>query len=384
MPSFESDSAARPRGSTGVAPPADKTAVRVRPAVGRVPVYKPGKPPAAVAGDLVAYKLSSNENPYPPLPGVLEATARAVTQMNRYPDMGNVAMTAALSARLGVEPERLAFGTGSVAVLYHLLQACCEAGDEVVYAWRSFEAYPIAVAITGATAVPVPLGPGAVHDLAAMQAAITPLTRIVLLCTPNNPTGPALGHAEVAAFLDAVPEDVLVAVDEAYVEFVTDPERVRGLDLVAERGNVVVLRTFSKAYGLAGFRVGYCVASPPIAAAVRAVALPFGVSVPAQAAVVASLDAEPALLERVDHLVRAREELVTGLRELGFPVPEAQGNFVWLPAGPRTAAYAEAFGAAALSVRPYATGDDQDGVRITVGEPEANARVLEVAATLPR
>ena len=280
--------------------------VRVRPAVGRVPVYKPGKPPAAVAGDVVAYKLSSNENPYPPLPGVLDATARAVAAMNRYPDMGNSGMTAALSERLGVSAERIAWGTGSVAVLYHLLQACCEAGDEVVYAWRSFEAYPIAVAITGATAVAVPLGPGAVHDLAAMQAAVTPLTRVVLLCTPNNPTGPALRHADVVAFLDAVPEDVLVVVDEAYVEFVTDPERVRGLDLVAERPNVVVLRTFSKAYGLAGFRVGYCVASPEIAAAVRAVALPFGVSVPAQAAVVASLEAEPALLERVAHLVTSR------------------------------------------------------------------------------
>ena len=358
--------------------------IRVRPALGRVPVYRPGRPPVPGSGDLVAYKLSSNENPYPPLPGVLEATARAVAQMNRYPDMGNVVMTAALSVRLGVPADAIAFGTGSVAVLYHLLQATCEAGDEVVYAWRSFEAYPIAVAITGATAVAVPLGPGAVHDLRAMLAAVTPATRVVMLCTPNNPTGPALRHAEVVAFLDAVPDDVLVVIDEAYVEFVTDPERVRGLDLVADRANVVVLRTFSKAYGLAGFRVGYCVAAPAIAAAVRAVALPFGVSVPAQAAVVASLEAEPALLERVAVLVEARGDLLAGLRGLGFAVPEAQGNFVWLPAGPRTAAYAEAFGAAALSVRPYASGDDQDGIRITVGEPEANARVLQVAAALPR
>ncbi|HWJ52842.1 MAG TPA: aminotransferase class I/II-fold pyridoxal phosphate-dependent enzyme, partial [Propionibacteriaceae bacterium] len=166
-------------------------AVRVRPAVARVPAYVPGKPPPTDGGR-VAYKLSSNENPYPPLPGVLEATARAVAQMNRYPDMGNVAMTSALADRLGVQANQLAFGTGSVAVLYHLLQATCDAGDEVVYAWRSFEAYPIAVLITGATPVPVPLGPGAVHDLAAMRAAITPATRAVLLCTPNNPTGPAL------------------------------------------------------------------------------------------------------------------------------------------------------------------------------------------------
>jgi histidinol-phosphate aminotransferase len=371
------------RGSKGVVPLSEAAAVRVRPAVMRVPVYVPGKP-AATDAALTAYKLSSNENPYPPLPGVLEATAEAVGRMNRYPDMGNVAMTSALADRLAVPANQLAFGTGSVAVLYHLLQATCEAGDEVVYAWRSFEAYPIAVLITGATPVQVPLGPGAIHDLAAMRAAISGATRAVLLCTPNNPTGPALPHAEVVDFVDSVPEQVMVVLDEAYVEFVTGPDRLRGLEVLAERPNVVVLRTFSKAYGLAGFRVGYCVARPELAAAVRAVSLPFGVSVPAQAAVLASLAAEPALLERVGALVRARDSLAGGLRELGFAVPEAQGNFVWLPAGPRTTAYADVFGAAGLSVRPYAAGDDQDGVRITVGEPEANERVLEVAATLPR
>ena len=357
--------------------------VPIRPAVARVPAYVPGRP-AAADGDRVAYKLSSNENPNPPLPGVLEATVRAVAQMNRYPDMGNVAMTSAVAERLGVQANQLAFGTGSVAVLYHLLQATCEAGDEVVYAWRSFEAYPIAVLITGATPVPVPLGPGAVHDLAAMRAAITSATRAVLLCTPNNPTGPALPHTEVIDFVDRVPEHVMVVLDEAYVEFVTAADRLRGLEVLADRPNVVVLRTFSKAYGLAGFRVGYCVAWPELAAAVRAVALPFGVSVPAQAAVLASLVAEPALLERVAELVRARDRLSAGLRDLGFAVPEAQGNFVWLPAGPRTTAYADAFGARGLIVRPFAAGDDQDGIRITVGEPEANERVLEVAATLPR
>jgi histidinol-phosphate aminotransferase len=357
--------------------------VRVRPAVMRVPVYVPGKP-AATDGGRVAYKLSSNENPYPPLPGVLKATARAVAQMNRYPDMGNVAMTSALADRLGVEANQLAFGTGSVAVLYHLLQATCEAGDEVVYAWRSFEAYPIAVLITGATPVPVPLGPGAVHDLAAMRAAVTSATQAVLLCTPNNPTGPALPQAEVVAFVDSVPEHVMVVLDEAYVEFVTGADRLRGLEVLAGRPNVVVLRTFSKAYGLAGFRVGYCVAQPELAAAVRAVSLPFGVSVPAQAAVLASLAAEPALLERVAELVRARDQLTGGLRELGFAVPEAQGNFLWLPAGPLTTQYAATFAGAGLTVRAFAAGDDQDGIRITIGEPEANERVLQVAATLPR
>ena len=177
--------------------------VRVRPAVARVPVYVPGKPAPTGLGS-PTFKLSSNENPYPPLPEVLEATAIAVGQMNRYPDMGNVAMTAAVSQRLGVPGERLAFGTGSVAVLYHLLQATCEAGDEVIFAWRSFEAYPIAVTITGATPMPVPLGPGAVHDLDAMLAAVTPATKAILLCTPNNPTGPGCGTDDVIDFVDPV------------------------------------------------------------------------------------------------------------------------------------------------------------------------------------
>ncbi len=357
--------------------------VRIRPAVSALPAYKPGLPAAGQDG-VAAYKLSSNENPYPPLPGVLAATERALGQMNRYPDLGNAAMAVALGTRLGVPAENLAFGTGSVGVLYHLLAAVCEPGDEVVYAWRSFEAYPIAVQITGATSVRVPLGPGGVHDLDAMLAAITPATRVVMLCTPNNPTGPAIAHADLERFLVAVPDDVLVMVDEAYVEFVTDPAAVRGLDLARGRANVVVLRTFSKAYGLAGFRVGYCVAEPTLAAAVRAVSLPFGISVAAQAAVLASLEAEPALLERVATLTLARTGLLDGLRGLGFGVPDAQGNFVWLPAGALTAGYAAAFGASGVVVRPYAAGEPGDGVRITVGEPGANALVLAVAAGLER
>ena len=349
----------------------------------RVPVYVPGKP-ARTGLDLPAFKLSSNENPYPPLPEVMEATAIAVAQMNRYPDMGNVAMTIALSERLGVPGDQLAFSTGSVAVLYHLLQATCEAGDEVIFAWRSFEAYPIAVAITGATPVPVPLGPGAVHDLAAMRAAITPATKAIMLCTPNNPTGPVLRQSDVIDFVSSVDDHIMIVIDEAYVEFVTDPVAVRGLDVLEGRPNVVVLRTFSKAYGLAGFRVGYCVAEPALARAVRAVSLPFGVSVAAQAAVLVSLAAEPALLDRVATLVLARDALAAGLRGLGFDIPDAQGNFVWLPAGPLTSDYTTAFGVAGLTVRGFAAGEPGDGIRITVGEPEANARVLEVAAGLPR
>jgi histidinol-phosphate aminotransferase len=355
--------------------------IRLRSAVAELPVYTAGKP-APVMDRTQSFKLSSNENPFPPLPGVIEATASAVAQMNRYPDIANTQMTSALSSRLGVPGEQLAFGTGSVAVLYHLLQATCEAGDEVVYAWRSFEAYPIAVQLTGATAVPVPLAPGAVHDLEAMRRAVTPDTKVIMLCTPNNPTGPALQHRQVINFIDSVPNDIMIVLDEAYVEFITDPQGLRGLDALAGRPNVVVLRTFSKAYGLAGFRVGYCVADPQVAGAVRAVALPFGVSIAAQAAVIASLDAEPLLLDRVAELVKARDALAVGLRDLGLEIPDAQGNFVWLPGGPQTEAYAAAFGRAGVAVRSYSSGGEWDGLRITVGEPAANELVLRVAAAL--
>ena len=355
--------------------------IRLRSAIAGLPVYTAGKP-APVSDRAPTFKLSSNENPFSPLPGVMEATAAAVAQMNRYPDIANTRMTSALSSRLGVPGEQLAFGTGSVALLYHLLQAACEAGDEVIYAWRSFEAYPIAVQLTGATQVPVPLAPGAVHDLEAMRQAVTPATKVIMLCTPNNPTGPALQHQHVIDFIDSVRDHIMIVLDQAYVEFITDPQGVRGLDAMVGRPNVVVLRTFSKAYGLAGFRVGYCVADPQVAAAVRAVALPFGVSIAAQAAVIASLDAEPLLLDRVAELVKARDALAVGLRDLGFDVPDAQGNFVWLPGGPQTEAYAAAFVRAGVAVRTFASGGDWDGLRITVGEPAANALVLEVAAAL--
>jgi histidinol-phosphate aminotransferase len=334
----------------------------------------PGKPPAPREG-LQTYKLSSNENPYPPLPGVLDAVARAATQMNRYPDMGCVDLYDALAAKLRVAPEQLAAATGSVAVLYHLLQAYCDPGDEVVFAWRSFEAYPIAVAVTGAVSVQVPLTADARHDLDAMAAAITDRTKVVVLCTPNNPTGPALRDAEVRHFLDRVPGHVLVVVDEAYREFVRLDDPLDAVSLVAERDNVVVMRTFAKAYGLAGLRVGYLVGPEPVATAVRACSLPFGVSSIAQAAAVAGLDAEAELLARVDAIVAERTRVAQALADQGWDLPEAQGNFVWLPLGDRTAAFAVAADEAGLMVRPFA----DEGVRVTIGEPEANDRFIDVA-----
>ncbi len=356
--------------------------ITIRPAIASLPVYKAGRPAPTVpepgSYQPVSYKLSSNENPYPPLADVLALVEVACGQMNRYPDAGNAAMIEAVAERLDVGQDQLAFGTGSVAVLYHLLQAVCDPGDEVVFAWRSFEAYPIAVQATGASCIMVPLGPAATHDLDALRAAITDRTKAVMLCSPNNPTGPTIPHDEVVAFIDAVPDHIMIMIDEAYVEFVTDPAAVRGLDTLAGHPNVVLLRTFSKAYGLAGFRVGFCVADPTVASAVRAVSLPFGVSVPAQAAVIASLAVEDALLERVAALVKARMAVVQGMRDLGFDIPDAQGNFFWLPAGERTLTWAGTFADAGLMVRPFAG----DGIRISIGEQPANCRVLEVAATL--
>ncbi len=241
------------------------TPPRPRDTIASIPAYVAGKPPAPRPGQQV-YKLSSNENPHPPLPGVVEAAEAAVAQMNRYPDMGNSALYAALSERLGVPQERLAAGTGSVAVLYHLLQAFCDPGDEVVYAWRSFEAYPIAVSATGAVSVQVPVDADGRHDLDAMAAAVTDRTKVVVVCTPNNPTGPSVTDSELRAFVAKVPDHVLVVVDEAYREFVREEDPVDGLALAAEHANVAVMRTFAKAYGLAGFRVGYLVAHADVAA----------------------------------------------------------------------------------------------------------------------
>ena len=351
---------------------------RPRDAVAAIPTYVAGKPPAPRPGQHV-YKLSSNENPYPPLPGVVEAAEAAVAVMNRYPDMGNNALYDALADRLGVPREQLAAGTGSVAVLYHLLQAFCDPGDEVVYAWRSFEAYPIAVSATGAVSVRVPVDADGRHDLDAMAAAVTERTKIVVVCTPNNPTGPSVTDAELRAFVAKVPEHVLVVVDEAYREFVRAEDPVDALALQATHANVAVMRTFAKAYGLAGFRVGYLVAHEDVAAAVRATALPFGVSTIAQAAAVASLAAEAELMERVEGIVGERDRVVAGLTGQGWSFPDPQGNFVWLPVGDRVAEFVAAAEQAGITVRPFAG----EGVRVSIGEPAANDVLLAVTGAWP-
>jgi len=347
--------------------------VPLRPAVADLPAYVPG---ARVPVGAAAYKLSSNENPYPPLPAVIAAIADAAADTNRYPDMYATELTEAIAITLGVDPAGVVAGCGSVAVLGHVLSAVCGAGDEVVVPWRSFEAYPIAVAVAGATAVHVPIAADGRLDLPAMAAAVTKRTRVVLVCTPNNPTGPAVRSDELDTFLDAVPSDVLVVLDEAYVEFVRDPAAPDGLAVLAAHRNVVLLRTFSKAYGLAGLRVGYAVARPRIAAGIRAVATPFGVSHVAQRAAVVSLRSAGQLLDRVDGIVVERTRMLAALRDQGWSVPDSQANFVWLPLGDRAAAFAADATHGGVLVRPFAG----DGVRITVGEPEATDLLLDVTA----
>ncbi|MFI7102930.1 histidinol-phosphate transaminase [Streptomyces sp. NPDC050161] len=345
---------------------------KLRAALDGIPTYKPGRP--APEGP-AAYKLSSNENPYPPLPGVLETAVAAAGAFNRYPDLACTGLMAELAERFSVPVEHLATGTGSVGVAQQLVQATAGPGDEVIYAWRSFEAYPIVTQVSGATSVQVPLTSDEVHDLDAMLAAITDRTRLIFVCNPNNPTGTVVRRAELEAFLDRVPGDVLVVLDEAYREFIRDAEVPDGVDLYRDRPNVCVLRTFSKAYGLAGLRVGFAVAHAPVAAALRKTAVPFGVSQLAQEAAVASLRSEAALLERVDALVAERSRVVDALAGQGWTVPETQANFVWLRLGDRTTDFAAACERAGVVVRPFAG----EGVRVTIGESAAMDLFLQAA-----
>ena len=349
----------------------------LRPSLESVPAYVPGRGAQGLGAGRTPYKVSSNENPFPPLPSVLTAVDDAAADVNRYPDMFATGLVEAIAARHDVPAAHVAVGTGSVGVLQQLVQATAGDGQEVVYPWRSFEAYPIVLGVNGARGVPVPLLPDEGHDLEAMAAAVGPATRLVVVCNPNNPTGSVVRRDPLVAFLDALPETVLVVLDEAYTEFVRDPAVPDGIALYRDRPNLCVLRTFSKAYGLAGLRVGYAVAHAPVAEALRKTALPFGVSGVAQAAAVASLDAEEELRERVALLVGARTELLAGLRAQGWIVPDTEANFVWLRLGARSAAFTEACAHAGLAVRCF----DGEGVRVTIGEAGANAALLEVAAT---
>ncbi|MFW7415394.1 histidinol-phosphate transaminase [Demequina sp. SO4-18] len=349
---------------------------RPRPAIAALPAYVPGA--RGEAGRLPPVKLSSNETPYPPLPSVAAAIAGAGEIAHRYPDMFAVELHERIAEHLGLSATSVAAGGGSVAALQHVLQAYAGLGDEVIFPWRSFEAYPILTAVTGATPVTVPLTADARHDLEAMAAAVTDATRVMLLCSPNNPTGPSVRLEEFERLMAAVPRRVLVVLDEAYVEFVRDDATVDGLAALERHPNLLIARTFSKAYGLAGLRVGYVAGSESLIAPVRACVTPFSVSTPAQAAALVSLGARDELLARVEAVVAERVRVADALRESGWDVPDAQGNFVWLPAGERTGAIAQALAAEepAVLVRPFAG----EGMRVTIGTRAENDALLAALA----
>jgi histidinol-phosphate aminotransferase len=323
-----------------------------------------------------AIKLASNETVFGPLPSVRAAIERATDIVNRYPDNGCVQLKAALAEHLGSDfaPEHVAVGCGSVSLCQQLIQITASAGDEVIYGWRSFELYPPLVLVSGATPIQVPLTDHT-FDLYAMLAAVTERTRLIFVCNPNNPTSTVVDPDALARFIQAVPPHILIAIDEAYVEYIRDDMAPASLDLVRIHSNVVVLRTFSKAYGLAGLRIGYAVGHPDLITALDKVYVPFTVSSLAQAAAIASLAAADELLARTDALVAERARVGAALRDAGFTLPPTQANFVWLPLGPRTLDFVKQAADARIVVRPYGT----DGVRVTIGAPDENDALLRFA-----
>ncbi len=349
---------------------------RFRRVIEGFPAYQPGRTPVSAAGK--THKLSSNENPHGPLPSVIEVIAEEARSVNRYPDNGAAALTEAIAGRLGVPMRHVAVGCGSVGVTQQVLEAVGEPGAEVLYAWRSFEAYPILADLAAAESVRVPLR-GEAHDLEAMAAAITPRTRLIFVCNPNNPTGTVVHAAGLEAFLDLVPPDCLVVLDEAYCEYIRDEAVPDGVRLYRDRPNVAILRTFSKAYGLAGLRVGFMIAHEPVVSAVRATMLPFSVNRIAQAAAIASLAAESELLARVELTVKERTRVREALVADGWAVPPTEANFVWLRLGDHTAEFAAACQAAGIALRAFAA----DGARVSIGDPESNDAFLSVARAFP-
>jgi histidinol-phosphate aminotransferase len=341
--------------------------VRLRADIENSVPYRQGKPAAADA-----FKLSSNENPYEPLPAVLAAIADS--PINRYPDAAATALRERLAQRWGVTPGEVQVGAGSSSVLAQLITASSSVGDEVVYAWRSFEAYPGLVAVAGATSVPVPNTADHRHDLAAMAAAITERTRLIIVCSPNNPTGAVVTRAEFDQFMSEVPASVLVILDEAYAEFVTDDEAVNGTDLVHHYDNLVILRTFSKAYGLAGLRIGYAIGPEYVMDAARVTAIPLSVIDQAQRAAIISLDNEAQLLERVSRLSLLRDEVWRALLAQGWDVPRPHGNFIWLPTGEKTAWAAEVLTSHGIVSRSLV-----EGLRVSIGEEASVEKLLKAA-----
>jgi histidinol-phosphate aminotransferase len=344
--------------------------VQARPEIADLRPYAPGKPASALRRELgigEVVKLASNEGPYGPFPAAEEALAAALPALNRYPERA-AELTERLGARHGLGPDRIAPGNGADAVIANIALAYLRPGDEVVMGWPSFVSYRLSAVKMGATPVHVPLAGGS-YDLDAMADRIGPGTRLVYVCSPNNPTGGIVSGEALGSFLDRVPDDVLVVVDAAYHEYVTDPAHVDAVAAFGDRQNVLVLRTFSKMFGLAGLRVGYGVAAPEVVAELGKVRGPFDVSELANVAAVASLGDEAECERRRDVNEAERGRLVAALEQRGIGVYPAAANFVCIEVGDG-AALAERLEREGVIVRPLAAFGAPSCVRVTVGLPE--------------
>ena len=339
--------------------------LRPRPEVEALPAYVPGRSAQAAMQDHQldsAIKLASNESSFGPLPSAAKAIEDALGLIHRYPDNGAAALREALAHHLGVGPANVAIGAGSVGLIQQLCLAYAGPGDEIVFGDPSFEAYPVFTQLSGATAVRVPLRRQTI-DAAALISAINPSTRLVLLASPNNPTGTALRSAELLALADGIPDTCLLVVDEAYHEFADGADVPDAVNVLAGRPNVVVLRTFSKAYGLAALRVGYMIGPEDVVATINKVALPFAVNAIGQAAARASLEDPMEVSARAASTTSIRGHVVRELAKRGYIVPDPQGNFVWLPAGAAAMPLALALERQGVVTRAFADA----GVRVTVG-----------------
>jgi histidinol-phosphate aminotransferase len=351
-----------------VAPYADCVTARLRPELADLLAYTPGK---TVRG---AIKIASNETVYGPLPRVRTAIEKATDNINRYPDNGYAELKSRLAKHVDFAPEHISVGCGSVSLCQQLIQITSTVGDEVMFGWRSFEVYPKQVRLAGATPIQVPLK-NETFDLDAMLAAVTERTRLIFICNPNNPTSTVVDPGALDRFVDAVPSRIMVGIDEAYVEYIRDGMSPDSFGIVRSHSNVVVLRTFSKAYGLAGLRVGYAVGDPDVITALGKAYVPFSATSISQAAAVASLDAADELLARTDAVVAERRRVSAALGEAGYRLPPSQANFVWLPLAERTQDFVQRAAEDRLIVRPYG----EDGVRVTIGAPHENDAFIAFA-----
>lgn len=349
-----------------------------------IPGYTPGVPKGKGATEVASSdlaQLASNESPFEPLPEVVEAVAAAASSMNRYPDPSVTDLRDALAARHGVEPEQILVANGSCEVLLAAAEAQLEPGVKVVYSWPAFSMYPILAPLSGADETRVPLAPGDVHDLDAMLAAIDDSTRLVLVCNPNNPTATYRDAESVARFVEQVPDDVTVVLDEAYIDFDTGDDPDSSIGLFRSHPNLVILRTFSKAHSLAGFRVGYAICSPDFRAAVEAVRQPFSVNALAQVAALESLAHDQVISERIGAVVAERERVQAALEALGLECSDSRANFSWVSLGADGAAIEEPVVAelagAGIVVRPGRLLGGPGHLRISYGTPEENDRMLE-------